>query len=97
MEGFIRLIAKESIFPDMASECGAMDQIGMEDQCIPLGLISFSIAVNARHLARCKENQRALLVIISMPPIYQVAAFYVLQKNSVKPKIHARALPRVGF
>src|SRR5205823_9240249 len=64
----------------------------MEDKCIPFRLIRLSVAVHACHLSRGKENQRSFLVIISMPTIHQITAFYIFQKDGVETEIHTGTL-----
>src|SRR5579863_781880 len=95
MQGFIRLISKETVLLNVATKRSSVNKVGVKDQRITLRLICFSIAIYPCHLARCKENQSTLLVVVNMPTVYQITALYVFQENRVKAKIHARSLPGI--
>src|ERR1019366_3815097 len=69
----------------------------MKDQRITFWLISFSIAINACNLSRCNENQCTFLVIISMPAIHQITAFYFFQEYGIKSEIYAGTLSWACF
>src|SRR3954464_4273461 len=69
----------------------------MEHQRIPFRLKGLTIAVYAGHLARGNKYQSSFLVVVGMPAIYQVAAFYIFQENGIESEIHLRTLSRGCF
>src|SRR5688572_3762433 len=74
-----------------------MYQVRMKDQRISLRLIDLPVTVDTCHLSRRKKNQCAFLVVISMATVYQVTAFYILQKYGIKTEIHPGTRSRTCF
>ena len=85
MEGLGSVIGKKGIVLHPASQGGAAEQIGMEQEGMALYPEIFPVVIIAQHLAGRYEDKSSLLVIIIMPSVPQVSAFQVLQKNGIKP------------
>ncbi len=61
----------------MFTDRGTVYQVRMKDQGKTFRLVGFPVAIHAGHLPGRKKNQRAFLVIIGIPSIYQITTFHV--------------------
>lgn len=73
---------KKGIVLHPASQGGAAEQIGMEQEGMALYPEIFPVVIIAQHLAGRYEDKSSLLVIIIMSSVPQVSAFQVFQETA---------------
>ena len=75
-------VREERVRLDFLSECGAFDEVGMEDNAFCQGLDAFS-GFDFCHLPGGEADDGALLVVIAFSAVADVAAFDVFEKEGI--------------
>ena len=84
MQRFVHLIGEEGVSVHVASERGAVQQVGMEQQRPPFGLELHAAVVDADTLSGGQTHERSLLVVVGAAAVADVAAFHLFEKNGVE-------------
>ena len=75
-------VREERVRLDFLSECGAFDEVGVEDNAFCQRLDAFS-GFDFRHLPGGEADDGALLVVIAFSAVADVAAFDVFEKEGI--------------
>ena len=85
MQGFVGLVGKELIVPDLLPERRAPDQIGMEQQALRGGRLHSRGVVQTDDLAGSERYDRALLIVVPAASVGQFAAYFLFEEQGVEP------------
>ena len=88
MQGFVGLVGKELIVPDLLPERRAPDQIGMEQQALRGGRLHSRGVVQTDDLAGSERYDRALLIVVPAASVGQFAAYFLFEEQGVEPDVH---------
>lgn len=97
VQGFVDLVAEETIFMDVLAERRATEKVGMEDQRVAFWLMQFPRIAHACDLAGSDEDQGPFLVVIGVFTVMKIPAFDVFQKDGVKAEPGAHEMAGFGF
>ena len=84
VQGFVHLVGEKRVARDVAPERRAAQQVGMEQQRPAFGLVGLPVVFVADDLPRGQEDERALLVVVIVASVAQVAALHLLEKYGIK-------------
>ena len=90
VERFVDLVGEEGVLFHVLSERRPPDQIGMEDQSPPFGLIGLAVVLDADDLPRSQTDECPLLIVVAVSPVKQLPAFDLFEENRIKAECLAR-------